>query len=57
MRVVNRIRELFGIVVPLHAFFRAPTLLDIRAYLCGYERFPGDIDKIAEVLAQVLAVR
>ena len=55
-RIVSRVRQLFGMELPLRAFFAAPTVAAGARWLVQHEPSPGWAEKVARLRRKVAAM-
>ena len=52
-QLLSRVRAIFQLELPLQLIFETPTIAELAQALVKYESTPGQVEKIAEITAQL----
>jgi acyl carrier protein len=55
-QLISRLRDTFGVEMPLKAMFEVQTLAEMSQYLVKHQPTPGRVEKISRVIASVEAM-
>jgi hypothetical protein len=56
-QVISRIRDIFRLDVRLRTIFEAPTVAEMSQALIAREKNPGQVDKAAQVLREIMSLK